>query len=605
MKRLSVPSAVMAALLFPSLVPAQTVTQEPIVVTATRTARTADETLASVTVITREDIERTQAKSVAELLTGEAGIDTAINGGYGKTTSLYLRGTNADHVLTLIDGVKIGSATSGSASWQYLPVEQIERIEIVRGPRSSLYGSEAIGGVIQIFTRQPTDKFQGRAEAGYGSYGTRDLSAGVSGANESTRYSLSAGNFNTGGIDAKTASAGNEGDTDGFRNESLSARLSHRFASGAEIEAHALHAQGHVEYDGNPNQAAFTQDATGLRLNFSPLDAWAVKLQAGNSRDYSDNFKDGRFSSTFNTLRNVASWQNDVTLGKNQLLTAGVDYQDDRIGSTTGYARTERNNTGVFLQHQGRFGNHDVIAGLRQDNNEQFGAYDTGNLAWGYALSPALRARLSYGTAFKAPTFNQLYYPNGYGNPNLQPEESTSYEAGLHGRESWGGWDVRAYQTNVNNLIATVSSTYTNVNQARIKGVETELTAVLGGWNTRLSLSLMDPRDTIADKILARRTKRSLKFEADRAFGRLRFGADWLVQGHRYDDTANTARLGGFAVVNLRAQYDLAKGWFVRTRLENVFDKTYHTAAQLPPLPFGHYNSPGRSLFVSLGYRTN
>ena len=148
-----------------------------------------------------------------------------------------------------------------------------------------------------------------------------------------------------------------------------------------------------------------------MRLNFAPTNVWNVKLQAGTSRDYTDSFKDGRFSSTFNTLRNVASWQNDVVLGKDQLLTVGADYQDDRVGSTTAYTRTERADTGVFLQHQGKFGDHDVLIGLRRDDNEQFGIHNTGNLAWGYALSPRLRARLSYGTAFKAPTFNQLYFP--------------------------------------------------------------------------------------------------------------------------------------------------------------------------------------------------
>lgn len=597
MKRLSVPSAAMAALLFPTFLPAETTVQEPIVVTATRTAQTADASLASITVITREDIERTQAKSVAELLTGEAGIDSTVNGGYGKTTSLYLRGTNSDHTLVLIDGIKVGSATLGTASWQYLPLDQIERIEIVRGPRSSLYGSEAIGGVVQIFTRRPTEKFQGQAEVGYGTYGTSKLSAGISGTDGNTSYNLTAGHFNTDGIDAKTSSAGNEGDRDGYRNESVSARVVHRFSPGTEIEAHVLHAQGFTEYDGTPNQTAFNQDATGVRLRLTPIDRWQMKIEAGNSRDYSDNFSNGGLYSTINTNRHTAAWQNDVTVGKDQLLTLGLDYQDDRVGSTTNYAVKERNNKGAFVQHQGKFGAHDMLVALRQDDNEQFGIYDTGNLAWGYAFAPTLRARLSYGTAFKAPSFNQLYWPTSYGNPNLQPEQSESYEAGLHGKQSWGGWDVRAYQTNVDNLIATVSSTATNVSKARIKGLETDVSTLLGGWTTRLSLSLMDPRDTVTDKVLTRRTKRSFKLETDRAFGAWRFGGSLLVQGHRYDDANNTTRLGGYGALNLRAQYNLSKQWVLRANLDNVFDKAYQTV--------NTYNSPGRSLFVSLGYRTN
>ena len=600
MKRLAVPSAVMAALLFPSFLPAQVLTQEPIVVTATRTARTADETLASVTVITRADIERTQAKSVAELLAGEAGIDTTVSGGYGKSTSVFLRGTNSDHTLVLIDGIKVGSATLGTAPWQYLPLDLIERIEIVRGPRSSLYGSEAIGGVVQIFTRQPTKKFQGQAEAGYGTYGTSKFSAGISGTDGNTRYNLTVGHFNTDGIDVKTASAGNEGDRDGYRNESYSARLTQRLDGGAEIELHTLHAQGHTEFDGNPNQTAFIQDVTDARLGFAPTNNWNMKLQAGTSRDYTDSFKDGRFSSTFNTLRNAASWQNDVTLAKNQLLTVGVDYQDDRVGSTTNYAVKERANAGLFIQHQAKVGDHDVVAGLRRDDNEQFGIHSTGNLAWGYALSSRLRARLSYGTAFKAPTFNQLYFP-GFGDPNLRPERSKTYEAGLRGRQDWGSWNVSAFQTNVENLIATVTvggvSTAQNVDKALIKGLETEVSTQLAGWETRAALTLLDPRDTGRDTVLNRRAKRSLKLTTERADGKWRYGANLLVQGHRYDNVSNTTRLGGYGIVNFQAQYDVSKQWVLRANLDNAFDKAYETVST--------FKSPGRTVFVSLGYRTN
>jgi len=601
MQRLAVLSAVTAAWLFPTLLSAETSTQEPIIVTATRTARTADETLASVTVITRADIERSQAKSVAELLAGEAGLDAAINGGYGKSTSVFLRGTNSDHTLVLIDGLKINSATNGIPSWQYLPLDQIERIEIVRGPRSSLYGADAIGGVVQIFTRAPTKGLRAGAEAGYGTYGTSRIAADVAGGNGVTRFSLTGSHFDTGGIDARTASAGNEGDRDGYRNTAFNARLGHRFANGADIELHAIQAVGHAEYDGNPNQTASDIGAAGVRLNFSPSPIWNVKLQTGTSRDYTDNFKDGGFVSAFNTLRHTTSWQNDVAVGKDQLLTVGLDYQDDRIGSTTDYTEKERANRGAFVQHQGRFGDHDLLVSWRQDDNEQFGTHDTGNLAWGRALTPALRARVSYGTAFKAPTFNQLYFPN-FGDPNLKPEESESYEAGLRGKTAGGYWDVRTFQTNVNNLIATVDiggGTFRpqNVDKARIKGVETEFGGRLADWDTRASLTFLDPRDTGRGKILNRRAKRALKLDADRALGAWRVGATWLVQSYRYDDVENTTRLGGYGLLNLRAQYTLSKQWLLRASLDNVFDKAYQTV--------NAYNAPGRAVFVSLGYRTN
>ena len=259
----------------------------------------------------------------------------------------------------------------------------------------------------------------------------------------------------------------------------------------------------------------------------------------------------------------------------------------------------ERNNKGAFAQHQGKFGNHDVLVSLRRDDNEQFGAHNTGNLAWGHVLSPTLRGRLSYGTAFKAPTFNQLYYPN-FGSSDLKPEKSRSYEAGLRSKQTWGSWDVRAFQTRVENLIATVQvgSNFVaqNVDTALIKGLEAEASTTLAGWNTRTSLTFLDPRDTGRDKLLTRRAKRSLKIDTDRPYGKWRVGGSLLVQGHRYDDVNNVNRVGGYGLLSLRAQYDMSKQWVFRANLDNAFDKDYETART--------YKSPGRALFFSLGYRT-
>ena len=576
----------------------------PIVVTATRTAQTADASLASVTVITRQDIERSQAQSVSELLTGLAGIDSTVNGGYGKTTSLFLRGTNSDDVLVMIDGVKIGSATLGTTAFEFLPLDQIDHIEIVRGPRSSLYGSEAIGGVIQIFTRQGTGKPDAYATAGVGSYNTRQVSAGLSTAQDGTDISLNAARFKTGGFNACKGSLTDacftiEPDKDGYSNDSATAGLRHRFDNGAGVGVHLFRAQGHTNYDGDPNNTNFIQQAVGADLGFSPLDIWRLTLRAGQSQDNSDNFKDTTFSSRFNTQRSTASWQNDVTLGKNHLLTLGVDRQADHVISTTAYTVDRRTDKGLYGQLQSRLDNNDLLFSLRRDDNDAFGKYSTGNAAWGYAFSKNLRLTASYGTAFRAPTFNELYYPN-YGNPNLQPEKSKSVETGLHGEQAWGSWDVHAYQTSIDHLINTVcdinfNCTAANVDEARIRGLETQLSTTLAGWRSALSLSVTDPRDVATDHILPRRSKRSLRLDADRAFGKTRFGMTWLAQGRRFDDAANTVVVGGYGLLNLRAEYELSRDWRVRAHLDNVFDKQYETVHD--------YNTPGRSLFVSLGYQ--
>ena len=585
------------------------VSSAPIIVTATRTAQTADETLAAVTVITRQDIERQQATSVVDLLRGMPGLGLSNNGGLGKATSVFLRGTESDHVLVLIDGVKVGSATLGTTAFQDIPIDQIERIEIVRGPRSSLYGSEAIGGVIQIFTRKGGGPLKPYLSLGGGSYKTYNASAGVSGGGERGWFNVSTSGISTEGFNACNGkpSPGGAGcftyepDKDGYRNVSGSVRAGYRFDGGIEADAQVLRAEGKNKYDGTTtNESQSVQQVAGGRLRFSPATPWHVALAAGRSRDESDNFKDGVFKSRFDTTRDTASLQNDVTLGAAHLLTLGLDYQNDRVDSTTAYAVTSRRDTGVFTQYQGTFGPQNVQLAVRGDDNEQFGRRTTGGLAWGYDLNGDLRLTASYGTAFKAPTFNELYFP-GFGNPNLRPEESQSYELGLRGKGAWGRWSLNAYQTEVNDLIAfdAATSAPANIDSARIRGLEATAAARVAEWEVRANLTLLDPenRATGANygKVLPRRAQEALNLDLDRAFGSYRLGAALQAVGRRYDDLANTRELSGYAILNLRGEYALAKAWRVQARIENLFDKDYQTAA--------FYNQPGRGFFVTLRYR--
>lgn len=582
---------------------------EPVVVTATRTARTVDETLASVTVITREDIERLQASTVLDLLRGTPGLSITNNGGLGKSTSVFLRGTESDHVLVLIDGVKVGSATLGTAAFQDIPVEQIERIEIVRGPRSSLYGSEAIGGVIQIFTRKGGGALRPYLSFGGGSYQTYNASAGVSGGGERGWFNLSASGLTTEGFNACNGkpSPGGAGcftyepDKDGYRNASGSVRAGYRFTNSAEVDVNALRAEGKNRFDGSfVNESQSVQQVLGGRLRLTPLAAWHMTLAAGQSRDDSDNFKDGAFKSRFDTTRDTVSLQNDITLGQTHLVTVGLDYQNDKIDSTEAYAVTARDNEGLFAQYQGAFGPQNVQFAVRRDDNEQFGEHTTGGLAWGYDLDKDLRVTASYGTAFKAPTFNELYFPD-FGNPNLRPEESRSYELGVRGKNAWGGWSLSAYQTDVDDLIAFDAATFApaNIDEARIRGIEAVLSVRLSEWQLRSSLTLLDPENRASGanygKVLPRRAEQALRVDLDRTFGKFRVGGSLLSEGRRYDDLANTREMGGYAILNLRGEYVLTRAWRLQARIENLFDKEYETAS--------YYNQPGRSFFVTLRYQ--
>ncbi|MGV8844731.1 MAG: TonB-dependent vitamin B12 receptor [Pseudomonas sp.] len=579
-------------------------------VTATRTTQTAEQSLAAVTVFDRAQIEQSQATSVPELLKRVPGVSFTNNGGPGKSTSLFMRGSESDHVLVLIDGIKIGSATSGGAALQDLPLELIERIEVVRGPRSSLYGSEAIGGVIQIFTRKGDgDGAKPFFSVGYGSQNSQAGSVGVSGGDGKGWYSLGLSGSDSDGINVKSAATrGYEDDTDGYRNLSAALSAGYRFDNGLALDANLLQAKSHNDYDqvNRARTSGFRANANGesrvfgTRARFSPLEPWLVTLQAGRSEDKSDAYQDGDFYSRFDSRRDSLSWQNDLTLAVGHTLILGADYQLDEVNGSTAYAEDSRDNSGAFAQYLGTADRHDWQLSLRRDDNQQFGKYDTGNVGYGYALSDELRATISYGTAFKAPTFNELYYP-GYGNPELAAETSRSLEIGLAGQHDWGQWAVNAFRTRIDDLIAYDSSIRApaNVDEARIRGVELVLASQLLSIDWNANYTLMEPENRSSGanggNELARRAKQIFNLDLDRRLGAFSVGASLHAEGQRYDDLANTKELSGFATLDLRGEYRISPEWRLQTRVANLLDADYETAEG--------YNQPGQALYLSVRYQ--
>ncbi len=572
-------------------------------VTATRTARTADETLASVTVITRKDIEISQAKDASELMGGLPGISFTSYGGYGKATDLHLRGTNSSQVLVLIDGVRIGSASLGGTAWQHLPIDQIERIEVVRGPQSHLYGSDAIGGVIQIFTRKGRKGMRVDGSAGYGTYDTFDGNIGISGGTDASSYSLRLAHLSTDGFNA---TVNNNPDKDGYDNTSLSGNLSHRFYNGLELRFSGLRAWGNNEFDGFDADRFYDEDFIQQVVNgvllYAPTDWWDLTLSLGESRDQSTNYVDGSKDSLFETRRPQATWQNDFLVGDNGTLTAGVDYLRDKVTGTTEYSETTRYNYGLFGQYQGDIGAGNINLGLRHDDNESFGGHTTGNIGAGYSLRQSLRIVGSYGTAFKAPTFNDLYYQDPWGsngNPDLKPEESKSFELGLEGTPEWGDWSLRAYRTDIDNLIQWLEIAPwiwqpSNVASARIDGLEASMTTELSDWVLAGSFTLLNPYDRDTGKLLPSRSKQTVRFDLDRRFGDTGIGATFRARGKSYNDAENLVRIPGYGLLDLRADHHLTRDWTLQAKIDNLFDKEYQTRTD--------YNEPGRVFFLSVRY---
>ncbi|MGR8979061.1 MAG: TonB-dependent receptor domain-containing protein [Gammaproteobacteria bacterium] len=577
------------------------------VVTAARTELNKNQLAAGTTVYTRKDIERLQVKTLPELLKGTTGIDMTQQGGDGKITSVFMRGTNSDHLLVLIDGIKVGSATTGTTAFEFIPVDQIERVEIIRGPQSSLYGSEAIGGVIQIFTRKGVreEKPYVSLDAGGGTYDTLRAAGTVSGNWQNSWYTVGASHYNTQGFNSCEKSGaclfgfGSEPDKDGYYNTAVNARLGHRFDNNAEIDATFLRSQGRTEYDGFfQNKTTFINQVASLSGSIDVADSWHSTLRLGQSLDDNDNFSpDGSFSTRFDTTRWNATWLNRFTLSDDHLLLAGSDYRLDEVSSLpTQYQESSRYDVGVFGElHSRIWDNHFINASLRWDENEAFGDYVTGNIGWRYNSEIGLSPFASFGNAFKSPTFNQLYFPF-FGNPNLKPEQSTSVEVGLAGDHEWLQWEVRAYHTNIDDLIVFLPPSFlpVNVNKSQIDGLEAEIGTQLLGWNGKLSMNLLNPEDRETNLRLARRSQKSLSFDLSRSFGQVDVGAFILAQGDRFDDPQNTVRVAGYVTVDLRTAYHFNKNWMLSAKLNNLLDKQYQLVDT--------YNTADRNFFVSIHY---
>jgi len=598
--------------------------QLTIVVTATRTANTVDETMAPVTIIGREEIEKTQATSLVEVLSTTPSLDFSTSGGHGSNASIHLRGTNSDHVLTLIDGVPVGSATSGNMALQYLPLSQIERIEIVRGPRSSLYGADAIGGVIQIFTRKGKAQQQVFADVGYGSEQTREFNAGISGSNDSTQYSLSAGHFKTNGYNYVANNA--DDDRDGHDKSSFSLNASHQIDDKLTLGGLVLRSEGNSEYDGSyVNNTDFVEQVLSTHLNASINESWDMLLQVNRSDSKSNNFLDSQKRSQFDTKRYSLSWKNDIALSTESLLVVGADYSKDSVESSTDFDETSRWNRAVFAQYQYLGDSFDTSASVRHDDNQAYGKNNTWNIAFGYPLNDNLRLTSSLGTAFKAPSFNDLYYPlenypayspgqptSSYsGNPNLKPEEATNFDFGLDGSMDQHQWSVRYFKTKVDDLIEYISElnqatnnydgTMKNISKAHIQGLELTYSTRVLNWDIRANYSLLDAKNDDTGHRLPDRSDQLFNLDIDSSQGKLSYGASIQAASERYIDTKEKYKLSGYGMINLRTAYEINKNWTIKAKIDNLFDKEYALNARYALS--GKYLAPGRTAFASIHYK--
>ncbi len=568
-----------------------------VVVTAARMPQTVDASLADVSVITRAQISASGAPDLIDLLRRQAGVDVARTGGPGEQTSVFIRGTNSNQVLVLINGVRVASSNTGSFAWEQLPLDAIERIEIVRGPRAAQWGADAIGGVIQIFTRKLDGPhlalragswrdFSG--SAGYGDWGDQGGASVIVGARHLDGFPAT-----------NPQNYAYDPQPDGYGNQNLAAQGAWRFGS-QTLSGSVLRSDGDVAF--NQGSSHVIEQAAGVQLAGALRPGLQQQITLGYDREDLDT---PSYQSLMLSRRQQAGYQLDWTFAPGQTLQGGLDWMHERgisrdtADNTDAYAQS-RDNLGAYAGWYGRAGRWNWQLAARHDHNSAYGGVNTASAAAGVTVNPLLRIEASFGQGFDSPSFSDLYSPPyfGYygGNPDLRPERSHSSEVDvlLHPLDALQ-LKLAAYDTRVSNLIsfAGINNQAINIGRARMQGLELTSTWTQGPWRARFAGSYDDARDADSGARLLRRPLRKGDLSLDRSFGsRFTAGLELFAAGNSTD--YGNVLLGGYALINAHFDWRLSDSLALRVFLQNLADRNYSLA-------YG-YNTPGRSGWVTLSW---
>ncbi|MFB9997920.1 TonB-dependent vitamin B12 receptor BtuB [Providencia rustigianii] len=607
-----------------SLASANSNSSDEMVVSANRFEQPLSSILAPVTVVTREDIDHWQSNSVIDVLRRLPGVDVAQSGGMGQLSSLFIRGTESRHVLVLIDGVRLNQAgISGSSDMSQIPISLVQRIEYIRGARSAVYGSDAIGGVINIITRRDNDGTT--LNAGIGSYGYQNYNGSTQQKiGENTTVTGAAAYTHTTGFDVEARGFSGDRvqpDKDGFLSKSLWLGVEHQFSSDIIAYARAYGYDNRTDYDAYYDKYADSQVdtrklysrtyETGLKYH---NDKYSTMLMGsyGTTKDYNYDPKYGqyaKFSNLDESKQYNLQWGNSYRLEKGNI-SAGIDYQHQSIepsGYTMISEKQTLNNTGVYLT--GQYALIDSVvaeAAVRSDHHSEFNWHTTWQSGLSWEFYEGYKLVGSYATAYKAPNLSQLYaysssdWGTTKGNPNLKPEESKQWEIGIEGKTGPLFWQLNTYHNDINNLIdykyGNPISTYENIGKAEIKGLEWVGEVNTGIFHHQITYQYTDPRDKEKDEVLLRRAKQQVKYQLDWTVYNLDMGLTYQYIGTRYDKMGNGLRtkVGGVSLWDITAAYPITSHLTIRGKIANMFDKDYESA-------YG-YRTAGREYFLTGSY---
>ena len=613
--------------------PALTPQLTTIVVTPGRTAEPLGDTLGDNSVIGRDELDLLPNGTLTDALMREHGVEGLNYGGPQGANSVNIRGTNSNQSLILIDGLRVNSATNGNAPLGAIPLNSIERVEIVRGTSSSLYGADAIGGVVNIITRGEQDRpFSAYANAGIGSYASTQYDAGFSGASDGWVYSLFGGYGQSGGTNAtKATNYYYNPDKDSYYRSNVGGTLGYTWKPGQTLTVQSYQSSVNSGYDaGTPyfNDRGVQTLSTNMLTSKNVISAfWTSTLRAGFTTEryqtinassdlVPSNPADGK--QHFDTRQNQYLWQNDFKFSPTQVVSLGYERLEQSVDGTlsngdypqasfVNYQQTARSTNSLFGIYRGTWGAQSVQASVRNDNNSQYGNFLTGSLVYGLSLTPQWRATVGANTGFRAPNFNELYWPVTpfyAGNPLLQPEKSRNVELGLNYSTDQTQLSLVAYRNEITNLIVNqpvlpgdIYSPYApiNVGQALIQGV-----SLFGSHRfsastqVRGSLNWLDPRNVETGALLPQRAQQVAKLALDQTIANARLTAEWYASSER-QDTMSGGTLGGYSLLNLMGSYPLSSSADLQVRWNNVFGKQY-TLIQ-------GYNTMGSNVFVNVAWR--
>ena len=604
---------------------------EDVVVTANRSAQPIERVGASVTVLTQAAIDARQTTAVAELLAQTPSVNYSRNGGPGTATSLRIRGAEGHHTVVLIDGVKLNdpSSTQGGFDFGNLLIGDASRIEVLRGAQSTLWGSQAIGGVVNIVTTEPTEAFQGSLDAEAGARGTTYFRGGVGGANERLSWRLAASRYSTDGYSAYAAGT----EKDGYDNTGLSGRLNLKITDAVSVDLRSMWSSGRVDLDawnGDSRDYGKTQELVAYAgLNFDLLDG-RFRNRIGYAHTDTDrrNFNpDNKIQTlTFDAKGQNRRWEYQGVFAVTEALNAtfGVEHEKSEMKSRSlgdwnpnaAYGRGDAELNSVYGQVQWTvLDGLTLTGGLRYDDHAQYGDNLLGQVAAAWSLNDgATVLRASWGQGFRAPGLYELY--SEYGNLDLQPEESDSWEIGVEQRLfDRAVVSATYFQRDSDNEIdygyclpgdahpicgQPYGGYYQNIQKAEAKGVE-----LIGRFDVTERLHLnanytwTDAKNAVGEhegKRLRRRPEHmgNLAADYDWAFG-LKTGLSVRYVGESFNDLANAVKVDAFTLVDLRASYPIDENLEVYGRIENAFDEEYQTVLG--------YGTAGRGVFGGVRVR--